>query len=565
VSAIAAAGPRAAASSGRRAASWWPLAALIVLAAALRLGTLTEQSFWYDEAFTPVHVLHAGLGATLHSVVHSENTPPLWYLLAWVDVRLFGDGALALRLPSALAGIATVPVAWALGSELAGRRAALIAAALVAVNPLFVWYSQEARAYGLFVLMAALAMLCFVRALHEPTRGRLAAFALSGVALLTHYFAVFLLVPMALWLLRERAARRAALPALAALAVLGLALLPLISAQGGHGTQWIGRWALSSRLQAIPQYFLTGYSGGPLGHGVELLVALPVVLGALYGLWRLLLLPERSASAPRAPLEWAGSEGAYAPDPRDGAWIAFSIAAFAVLAPVVLTAFGADYLAPRNLVGAMIPVSVLLAILLAAIDGPVGALLATATAVAFLAISIDVDLSPRLQRGNWREVAKLLRQAPGPSAFPASEGARGQGAAPGRAGADRRGRVVTTVELGAAPLEYYLSPMHLRNLSRHDSVSVSEIDETGYAPLREGAAEPPAPGFRLAERRNVDGLIVYRFVSSVPRTVSEAELRRHVITLAHPEVLVPGGADVSRLAAGTGLLPPQMSSSDQNI
>ena len=63
------------------------------------------------------------------------------------------------------------------------------------------------------------------------------------------------------------------------LALVGLALLPLISAQGGHGTQWIGRWPLSERLQAIPQYYLTGYSGAPLGHGVELLVALPILAG----------------------------------------------------------------------------------------------------------------------------------------------------------------------------------------------------------------------------------------------------------------------------------------------
>ncbi len=148
-----------------------------------------------------MHVLHSGLGATLKSLVHSENTPPLWYLLAWADARVLGDGALALRLPSALAGIATVPVVWAIGSELAGRRAALIGAALVAVNPLFVWYSQEARAYGLFVFFAALAMLCFARLRHRPGGRRAAAFALSGaLALLTHYFAVFLLVPMALWL-----------------------------------------------------------------------------------------------------------------------------------------------------------------------------------------------------------------------------------------------------------------------------------------------------------------------------------------------------------------------------
>jgi hypothetical protein len=68
---------------------------------------------------------------------------------------------------------------------------------------------------------------------------------------------------------------------------------------------------------------------------------------------------------------------------------------------------------------------------------------------------------------------------------------------------------------------------------------VTEIDETGYAPLRRGAGRPPAPGFRLLERRDVDGLIVYRFVSPVARVVSEATLRRHVITRAHPEVLVP--------------------------
>jgi mannosyltransferase len=547
MSAVAAEAP-AGAVGERRPPGWWPLAALILLAAALRLATLTEQGFWYDEAFTPVHVLHAGLGATLKSLVHSENTPPLWYLLAWADARVLGDGALALRLPSALAGIATVPVVWAIGSELAGRRAALIGAALVAVNPLFVWYSQEARAYGLFVFFAALAMLCFARLLHRPSGTRATLFALSGaLALLTHYFAAFLLVPMALWLLRERAVRRAALPAIGALALVSLVLLPLISAQGGHGTQWIGRWALSSRLQAIPQYYLTGYSGGPLGHGVELLVALPLLAGVLLGGWRLLAAPARGGDSPPARS-------------REGAAICLWIAGFAVLAPIVLAALGADYLAPRNLVGAMIPLSVLIAILFAAIDGLLGWLLAGAGAAAFFAVTIDVDLSPRLQRGNWRDVAKLLRapaQAPGVAAPLGSPG--------GSDTATGAGRVLTTVELGAAPLEYYLHELHLHNLSRHDAVTVSEIDETGYSPLRSGAANPPAPGFRLLERRNVDGLVVYRFVSSIPRSVSEADLRRQVITNAHPEVLVPRGASVSRLTAGTGSLRLQMSSSDQNI
>ena len=508
---------------------WWPLAACVLLAAGLRLSTLGLQSFWYDEAFTPVHVLHPSLSATLRSVVHTENSPPLWYILEWLDWRVLGSGEVALRLSSALAGIATVPVAWWLGCELAGRRAAVACALLVAVNPLFVWYSQEARVYGLFVFAAALATVCFVRAEREPTRGRMAAFAAAGaLAMLTHYFAVFLLVPMVLWMLYEQRLRRAAVPALVALTAVGLALLPLVSAQGGHGTQWIGRWPLSERLVAIPQYYLLGTSGQPLGHGVELLVALPILAGLALALWRLL------EPAPAAGPATAGRRPA-AEDSRQGArerertlhaaLLMALVSAGGVLIPVVLVAFGADYLAPRNLVGAMVPLTALVAVLITAPEaGTAGLVLLAVAAAGFLAVTIDVDLSPRLQRGNWRGVADALRAG-----------------APARA--------ITSVELGSAPLQYYLPQLH--RLAPGRSAAVSEIDETGYRPLRSSAGSTPAPGFRQLARLDVDGLIVYRFVSRAPARVSEAQLRRHVITLARPSVLVSSAAPVSS-AAGAG-------------
>jgi mannosyltransferase len=493
------------AARGRNSmAPWWPLAAITVFAAVLRLSTLDLQSFWYDEAFTPIHVLHPSLWATLRSVVHTENTPPLWYVLAWADSRVLGTGEVALRLPSALAGIATVPVAWAIARELSGRRAAIVCAALVAVNPLFVWYSQEARAYGLFVLVGALALLCFLRALREPTPKRMAAFALTGaLALLTHYFAVFLLIPMVLLLLRERVSIRAALPAVAVLVIVGLALLPLISAQGGHGTQWIGQWPLRARLEAIPQYYLTGYSGLPLGRGIELLVALPILAALALGVYRMRTTREH-------------------PDQSNvrlqGILITLVIAACGVIIPIVLVGVGADYLAPRNLVAAMIPVTAVIAVVSVwPGTGRTGIALAALIALAFLVISLDVDASPRLQRGNWRGVAKALRDAP-------------------------REHAITTVELGSAPLEYYVHGLH--ELREGSAVLVSEIDETGYAPLRASAGESPAPGFHLKARLDIDGLIVYRFVSPVPRLVSEATLRRHVITLASPNVLVPAGSRV---------------------
>jgi hypothetical protein len=518
--------------AAERLRSAWPLLALTALAAALRLATLDLQSFWYDEAFTPVHVLHASLGATLRAVAHTENSPPLWYAIAWVQARLFGDGEIALRLPSALAGVASVPLAWAVGRRLGGARAALLAAALVAVNPLMVWYSQEARAYGLIAFTSALALLCFLRAEERPSAGRMAAFALAGaLALATHYFAIFLLAPMALWLLARPRPRRPALPALGALLAAGLALLPLALAQGGHGTQWIGRWPLGERLQAIPQYFLTGASGAPLGHGIELLLALPLLVGAFAGGWLLL---ER-----RSPGAGAGADEEELARERHGASVALLLSAVGVLVPVALALGGVDYLAPRNLLGAMVALTMLLAVLLAGRRlGALGPALGVLAALGFLAVTVDVDLSPRLQRGNWRGLARELRAG----------------------GAER---AITTVELGGAPLAYYIPG--LRNLPAGKIVLVREIDETGYRPLRPAAARPPAPGFRLAARREVDGLILYRFLSAVARPVSERTLRRHVITRARPEVLVPVRAPVYHQAARAVRGRAQMSSKGKRI
>ncbi len=67
------------------------------------------------------------------------------------------------------------------------------------------------------------------------------------------------------------------------------------------------------------------------------------LVGVVYGLWR-----------------------ALTPREERGALIALTVAACGVGIPIVLAVGGADYLAPRNLVAAMVPVSVLLAVVIAA-------------------------------------------------------------------------------------------------------------------------------------------------------------------------------------------------------
>ncbi|HXB16168.1 MAG TPA: glycosyltransferase family 39 protein [Solirubrobacteraceae bacterium] len=493
---------------------WWPLAALTALAAVLRFSTLGIQSFWYDEAFTPLHVLHPSLIATLEALPRTENSPPLWYLLEWFDYRLLGTGEYALRLPSAIAGTALVPVAWAIGRQLADRAAAIACAALIAVGPLFVWYSQEARVYGLFMLTSGLATLAFVRVLREPSGRRYAVFAIAGaLCLLSHYFGVFILAGMAAWLLVDRRTRRGSLPALAVLVLVGLALLPLISAQGARGTQWIGKWALTSRIEEIPGYYLTGYSGAHLGHSIAVLVALPLLAAVALGLSRMLARP---AAAPPA----AGGDADLLARRRRAVWITLAVTAAGVLIPLVMALAGADYLAPRNLVGAMVPFSALVAVLAtwpAPRDALAPALLAVAL-LALLAVTVTVDFDPKVQRGNWRGVAHSLPRG------------------------IQRAMVVN--QLGSAPLRYYMPG--LKPLPSGSSVRTREIVLAGEEPLRESAGRSPAPGFKLVKKIDFSGVVAYRFVAPRPEVVSARRLRARNITLLHADVLAPESIRTAR-------------------
>ncbi len=177
------------------------LGAVVALAALIRFATLDVQSFWQDEAVT-VGLVRLGFGDMLRAIPDSESTPPLYYALAWVWSRVFGDGEVGLRALSALLGTLTVPVVYAIATRLVTSRAGLVAAVLAAVNPLLVWYSQEARAYALLVLLCALSILFFLEVRAQPSGQRLAAWAaVSGLALATHYFAGFLVVTEAVWLL----------------------------------------------------------------------------------------------------------------------------------------------------------------------------------------------------------------------------------------------------------------------------------------------------------------------------------------------------------------------------
>ena len=132
----------------------------------------------------------------------ASPTRPSTTCLPGAGRRRSARGEVGLRSLTALFGAATVPVAYLIGRELASNRAGLITAALVAVSPMLIWYSQEARSYALLVFFGALALLFFVRALRTGDGRDLGLWALaSALALCSHYFAVFAVAIEAAWLL----------------------------------------------------------------------------------------------------------------------------------------------------------------------------------------------------------------------------------------------------------------------------------------------------------------------------------------------------------------------------
>ncbi len=220
--------------AGRDWRRWSALGALCLVAAALRMAT--SRGLWVDEAIS-VRQAQLPLGTMLADVRESDVHPPLHHSMLWATVRLFGASEFAARLPSLIAGVAIVPVmAWT-GRLLYDRRTGWVAAVLAAIAPFAVWYSQEARMYSLFMLLAALAIGVQVRTLrHGETRDWVIFGAVTAAMLWTQYFAVLpVLVQQAafgavLWRERHDHARRRLLVRgwLISTAVVAVAMLPLL-------------------------------------------------------------------------------------------------------------------------------------------------------------------------------------------------------------------------------------------------------------------------------------------------------------------------------------------------
>ncbi len=268
---------------GRRTTVLLAVATVVVVVVGVVLRFWTPSDLWLDEALT-VNIARLPL-RELPSFLRRDGAPPLFYVLLHVWMGLFGQSNLAVRSLSGVMGVATIPLIWLAGRRIAGRNGAWAAMLLLASSPFAVRYDTEARMYALVALLTVLGFLALDRVLQRPRPGNLVAVAaVTGLLLYSHYWSLYLVATVFVWLgfeaWRGRPAwRRHALPAMGAVAVGGLTFVPWVPIfvyQSAHtGTPWATPANFAAMVDAV-----ASFAGGATSQGR----ALALIYFALVGL-----------------------------------------------------------------------------------------------------------------------------------------------------------------------------------------------------------------------------------------------------------------------------------------
>jgi mannosyltransferase len=245
-------------------------------------------------------------------------------------IRLFGYSELVVRLPSVLFTVWTCAAVYILAWR-ANLQVPLLAAVLYAVSPLTVRYALEARPYAQAACWNAFSTVVFLSLVRKPTLGKAARYAaLVALGLFTQPYSIFVPVAHLIWVVLVKRNMRAAGFAGTAVVLASLAFLPwYFKAHGawqGAVSSGVRFFVTAKDLRVIPHELMgTGFIGAALTA-----IAIVVALG-----W--------SSSSREDKFFWA----LYAATPL-------------LLVPAADAYFG-YFLAARQMIFALVPISILIA------------------------------------------------------------------------------------------------------------------------------------------------------------------------------------------------------------
>ncbi len=239
--------------SNSRASIWLILAGiglLVILGAYLRLYDLDGRSISHPEMWVPGIQMpeelsqprqRLTLSKVLTGTFSSDTHPPGYYVLMWIWTKFLGASIWSIRLPSALLGIACIPLLFWLATLTGQRTTAWVAAALLAVNGYHVFWSKVARMFSLACFLGLLATILLLLLTQENHQRRILQVAYVLVILLglaSHIFFWLLFITHVLWTFLNAWRRKQPMPGLCKLQILililGSPLLAFAAYQSGN-------------------------------------------------------------------------------------------------------------------------------------------------------------------------------------------------------------------------------------------------------------------------------------------------------------------------------------------
>ncbi len=262
-------------------------AAIVVAGVALRF--YAPSALWLDETIS-VNIAKLPVTRIPGALAH-DGAPPLYYLVLHVWMLVFGQGDVAVRSLSGIVSVATIPLFWKAGRRLGGTTVGWAALFLGASSPFAIEYATATRMYSFMILWSLLGYLALARALEAPTRRNLLwVGAITAALLYTHYWALYLVFTVGVWLMwriwrdgrgRLISQREVGIRPVFGAVVLGvvawLPWAPVFVYQTFHtGTPWTGAASPSDLLGVFGDFGGSGSWGQLLAYGLFALSVLGV-------------------------------------------------------------------------------------------------------------------------------------------------------------------------------------------------------------------------------------------------------------------------------------------------
>jgi 4-amino-4-deoxy-L-arabinose transferase-like glycosyltransferase len=166
---------------------FWAVLIISVIAFGLRFYRLGASDFWYDEVSSV---------SISKYFLHNWN-PPVYFGILHYWIKLFGVSEFAVRFPSLVFSVASIPCLFFLGKKIFNVRVGLYSSLIICFSSFHLWYAQEARPYSLSVILSILSTYFLYRFLKESKIRcgvNYIIFSILGLYSDISYYFIFLLV-----------------------------------------------------------------------------------------------------------------------------------------------------------------------------------------------------------------------------------------------------------------------------------------------------------------------------------------------------------------------------------